>query len=263
MLWREWHRNRPSRLARLVSTLFMGCTVTGTAVGIIDSVRHGTGLGDNLLVITSFIAVSFGLLLLSATAPTTLTEERVRGSLDILMSTPLSTHQIVLGKWWATYRRTLPMLVLPALAGLFVAATCLDYPVWLPPRMMSMAKPVTTVDRVMAGILPSAFFLAHSAAVTSFGLALATWLKRHRAGRGRERYGFRRDVFRMDHCRRVGAASALELVAVATRRVQRRDQRTDSIADRTQPRWWTGGSVGDALARVGPRARAEVEVHAD
>src|SRR5262249_8634483 len=115
---------------------------------------------------------------LSATAPTALTEERARGSLDILMSTPLSTHQIVLGKWWAAYRRTLPMLVLPALSGLFVASCCLDYPAWLPARLMPMARPVTTFDRFIAGILPSAFFLVHSAAVTSFGLALATWLKR-------------------------------------------------------------------------------------
>jgi hypothetical protein len=165
-------------MARLVSRLFIGCTVLGMTIGIIDSVQHGTSLGGDMLVGTSFIAVTFGLLLLSATAPTTLTEERVRGSLDILMSTPLSTHHIVLGKWWATYRRTLPMIVLPALSGLFVAATCLDYPLWLPVRMMSMAKPVRTVDRVVAGILPSAFFLVHSAAVTSFGLALATWLKR-------------------------------------------------------------------------------------
>jgi hypothetical protein len=178
VLWREWHRNRPSRMARLVSTLFIGCTVLGTAIGLVDSIQHGTGLGSDMLVGTNVIAVTFGLLLLSATAPTTLTEERVRGSLDILMSTPLSTHQIVLGKWWATYRRTLPMLVLPALSGLFVAASCLDYPQWLPVRMMSMAKPIRTVDRVAAGILPSMFFLVHSAAVTSFGLALATWLKR-------------------------------------------------------------------------------------
>jgi hypothetical protein len=165
-------------MARLVSTLFIGCTVLGMAVGIMDSVQHGTGPGDNLLGVTSFIAVTFGLLLLSATAPTALTEERVRGSIDILMSTPLSTHQIVLGKWWATYRRTLPMLILPAVAGLFFASCCLDYPAWLPARLMSTAKPVRIVDRVVAGILPSAFFLVHSAAVTSFGLAVATWLKR-------------------------------------------------------------------------------------
>jgi ABC-type transport system involved in multi-copper enzyme maturation permease subunit len=177
VLWREWHRNRPSRMARLVSTLLICGTLLGTVIGVMDAVQHGTGTNDGL-VVTSFIAVTFGLLLLSATSPTRLTEERVRGSLEILMSTPLATHQIVLGKWWATYRRMLPMIILPALAGLFVGATCLDYPVWLPARMFSMARPVKDVDRVIAGVLPAAFFLVHSAAVTSFGLALAAWLRR-------------------------------------------------------------------------------------
>jgi hypothetical protein len=178
VLWREWHRNRPSRMARLVSILFVGCTVLGTAIGIIDAIQHGTGSGGGLLVPTSFIAVMFGLLLLSATAPTTLTEERVRGSLDVLLSTPLATHAVVLGKWWATYRRMLPMVVLPALAGLFLAGSCLDYPSWMSARMFPRAKPITTTDRLVGGVLPSAFFLAHSAALTSFGLALATWFKR-------------------------------------------------------------------------------------
>jgi ABC-type transport system involved in multi-copper enzyme maturation permease subunit len=175
VLWREWHHNRPSRMARLVWTLFIGCTVLGMTIGIIGTIENGNRA---LLSLTSFTAVTFGLLLLSATAPTTLTEERVRGSLDVLMSTPLATHSIVLGKWWATYRRTLPMLVLPALSGLFVAGTCLDYPPWMPAQMIQMAKPITNVDRVRAGILPTAFFLVHSAAVTSFGLALAIWFKR-------------------------------------------------------------------------------------
>jgi ABC-type transport system involved in multi-copper enzyme maturation permease subunit len=178
VLWREWHRNRPSRMAQLVSTLFIGGTALGTVIGVADSVLHGTGTNGNLLVGTSFIAVTFGLLLLSATAPTTLTEERVRGSLDVLMSTPVPTYQIVLGKWWATYRRTLPMIILPVLAGLFVGASCLDYPPWLPARMYSMARPVKDADRVIAGVLPAAFFLVHTAAVTSLGLALATWLRR-------------------------------------------------------------------------------------
>jgi ABC-type transport system involved in multi-copper enzyme maturation permease subunit len=178
VLWREWHRNRPSRMARLVSALFIGCTALGMSIGIYDNVRHGRGSNENLLVVIDYIAVTFGLLLLSATSPTSLTEERVRGSLDILMTTPLSTRAIVMGKWWAAYRRTLPILLVPALSGLFVAATCLDYPTWLPARMLQTAKPVRTIDRVLAGTMPTAFFLVHAAAVTSFGLTLATWLKR-------------------------------------------------------------------------------------
>jgi hypothetical protein len=134
------------------------------------------GLG-NLEASRQFLA-KLGLLILSATAPTTLTEERARASLDILLATPLPTHVIVLGKWWATNRRALPLLVLPALTGLFVAVACPDRPIWLPLRLLAQFQPITTKARLIAGLLPSAFLLAHAAAATSLGLALATWLQR-------------------------------------------------------------------------------------
>jgi len=178
VLWREWHRNRPSRMARLVIGLFIVGTILGMGVGVADAINHGAGVGNDLLEGISLYAVSFGLLILSATAPTTLTEERVRGSLDVLLTTPLPTHVIVLGKWWATYRRALPLLVLPALTGLFVAVASPDLPIWLPVRPQAQFEPITTRDRVLAGLLPAAFLLAHAAAATSFGLAVATWLQR-------------------------------------------------------------------------------------
>ncbi len=178
VLWREWHRNRPSRMAKLVTGLFTVSIIVGMGIGIADAVRHGAGVGNDLLEGIGLYAVSFGLLILSATAPTSLTEERVRGSLDILLTTPLPTHVIVLGKWWATYRRALPLLVPPALTGLFVAAASPDLPIWLLVRPQVQFEPITTRDRVIAGLLPSAFLLAHAAATTSFGLALATWFRR-------------------------------------------------------------------------------------
>jgi ABC-type transport system involved in multi-copper enzyme maturation permease subunit len=178
VLWREWHRNRPSRMARLVSVVFVVGTILGMGIGIADAIESGVGVGQDLLEGVSLMAASFGLLILSATAPTTLTEERVRGSLDILMTTPLPTHTIVLGKWWATYRRSIPLVLLPALTGLFVAVASPDYPSWLPTRLWDEARPITTYDRVLAGVLPSAFLLAHAAGVTSFGLFLATWFRR-------------------------------------------------------------------------------------
>ena len=178
VLWREWHRNRPSRMARLVTGLFVVGAGLGMGVAIADAVNHGAGVGNDLIEGVDLFAVSFGLLILSATAPTTLTEERTRGSLDVLLTTPLPTHVIVLGKWWATYRRALPLLVLPALTGLFVAVACPDLPIWLPPQRQAQFEPLTTRDRMIAGLLPSAFLLAHAAAATSFGLALATWFKR-------------------------------------------------------------------------------------
>ena len=43
------------------------------------------------------LQVIFGLLMLSAVAPMSMSEERQRGSLDVLAATPLSTRTIVLG----------------------------------------------------------------------------------------------------------------------------------------------------------------------
>jgi hypothetical protein len=43
---------------------------------------------------------------------------------------------------------------------------------------MNRYPAITASDRVIGGILPSAFLLAHAAAATSFGLLLATWLRR-------------------------------------------------------------------------------------
>ena len=178
VLWREWHRNRPTRMAKAVLVLFVVGTVMGIAVGLADAVRHGVGVGGDLLEGVSFFATSFGLLLLSATAPTTLTEERVRGSLDVLLTTPLPTRVIVLGKWWANYRRALPLVLLPALTGLFVAVASPEQPIWLPLQLLAHVHPASSRDRFLAGILPSAFLMAHAAAATSFGLAMATWFRR-------------------------------------------------------------------------------------
>src|SRR4029079_7528673 len=60
--------------------------------------------------------VATGLLLLSATSSTSMAEERMRGSLDVLLTTPLSTREIVTGKWWGTFRLVPPLALIPALA---------------------------------------------------------------------------------------------------------------------------------------------------
>jgi ABC-type transport system involved in multi-copper enzyme maturation permease subunit len=178
VLWREWHRNRPSRMAGFVSRFFFVAAVLGTVIGIADAVEHGVGVSRDILVGVSVFGVTIGLLLLSATASTTLAEERVSGGLDVLLSTPLASRQIVLGKWWASYRRTLPLLVLPALAGLFAGAATVDGPPCLPFPSQFRYVPITTWDRVLAGALPSAFLLVHAAAITGTGLAVATWVRR-------------------------------------------------------------------------------------
>ena len=65
----------------------------------------------------SMFQVSLGLLLLSVSAATSLAEERVRGSLDVLLCTPLSTRSILVGKWWGSFRQAAHVLVWPADLG--------------------------------------------------------------------------------------------------------------------------------------------------
>ena len=75
---------------------------------------------DTVAVMTT-IQVGVGLLLLSVSAATSLAEERARGSLDILLSTPLSTFSILVGKWWGAFRLAPHVFFWPALlAGILL-----------------------------------------------------------------------------------------------------------------------------------------------
>ncbi|MFO0952863.1 MAG: ABC transporter permease subunit [Isosphaeraceae bacterium] len=177
VLWREWHRSSPSRMARRVQMIYLIFVVTGMAIGIYETLTDGIRNGPNWLILTNFLGVGFGLLILSVTAPTALSEERVRGSLDVLMTTPMSTRAIVLGKWWGLYRRWLPLVLLPLVSGLFVAVATPELPPFAPARMQPRPIPIDLHDRICSWSLPVVFLLAHAAVATSLGLALATWVR--------------------------------------------------------------------------------------
>jgi ABC-type transport system involved in multi-copper enzyme maturation permease subunit len=107
--------------------------------------------------VLSGLQVAAGLLLLSVSAATSLAEERQRGSLDVLMATPLPTRAIVWGKWWGAFRGIPPLLILPV-----AVATAL----------------ASSTGRFWGVALMAALILAYGAAITSLGLALATWIPR-------------------------------------------------------------------------------------
>src|SRR6185437_14825982 len=118
----------------------------------------GTGPGAREMgAVINGMQVSAGLLLLSVSAVTSLAEERQRGSLDVLLATPLSTRSIVLGKWWGAFRVVPPLTVLPVLIAAALA---------------------THTEFALAPVLIGALVVAYGAAITSLGLALATWLPR-------------------------------------------------------------------------------------
>ena len=98
VLWRECQRGRPTRLAMIIWGCYFALALAGTAWSIfmltcVEDVDY-----DSIGVLSG-IQVTLGLLLVSIMAPTALAEERSRGSLDVLMTTPLTTDQIVLAKW--------------------------------------------------------------------------------------------------------------------------------------------------------------------
>ncbi len=76
VLWREWHRARPSRGRGLIGSLY-----GVLAVFFSTAVIFSPGMGDEAAWVNG-LQVAIGLLLLSVTAATSLAEERVRGSLD-------------------------------------------------------------------------------------------------------------------------------------------------------------------------------------
>ncbi|MFI5454328.1 MAG: hypothetical protein ACHRXM_02655 [Isosphaerales bacterium] len=155
VLWREWHRSRPSRFMGLVWFLYTALGVLWTAVAL--QVMTTTRGNEGLIVVMNVFQVAVGLLLLSVSAATSLAEERAHGSLDVLLSTPLSTFSILVGKWWGAFRLVPHVLVWPALMTSFLLV---DGGHWI--RYL-----------LLLGLI-----LAYGAGIASLGLALATWVSR-------------------------------------------------------------------------------------
>jgi ABC-type transport system involved in multi-copper enzyme maturation permease subunit len=182
VLWREWHRNRPSRLARIIWVIYGTTSLIGVGIGIHEATAYGMGQtgGFYPLIIALHLQFLFGLMILSGLAPTSLAEERMRGSLDVLMTTPMSTRSILWGKWLGTYRIVLGLAILPGIASVIVA--CMAPAV--PTRLGAAGLPtpglvrLNLIDRIAAPGLVVGEMLSYGAAITSMGLALATWVPR-------------------------------------------------------------------------------------
>ena len=156
VLWRECHRRRlsPWNLA-VWGTYILLCG--GFSAYAIAEMIAGKFWARDVGMMVNGLQVGAGLLLLSVSAATSLAEERQRGSLDVLMSTPLPTRSIVWGKWWGAFRAVPPLLVLPV-----VVAIALSF----------------HTGRFWGAALIAALILAYGAAITSLGLAMATWVPR-------------------------------------------------------------------------------------
>ncbi len=151
--WREWHRSRPTLMMRVAWGLYAALGLFFLWVVWMPT----AGILAEKTAIANSFQVTIGLLLLSTGAATSLAEERVRGSLDVLLSTPMSTRSILAGKWWGSYRRILNVAIWPAILTI--------------PLLVDGGSWVALL--ILLGLV-----LAYGAAITSLGLALATWVSR-------------------------------------------------------------------------------------
>ncbi len=162
VLWREWHRNRPTRWTKAV-WLGFGSISTIACVWVVakKSTSAPNPMTAELHGIVLGLIVTVGLFLISTSTASVLTEERARGSLDVLISTPVSTREILRAKWWGAFRRIPRLIFWPLLSGIIILI-------------------VDDLGRVPAALicLVPVLILMQGAALVSLGLALATWIKR-------------------------------------------------------------------------------------
>jgi ABC-type transport system involved in multi-copper enzyme maturation permease subunit len=154
ILWREWHARRPTRTVLVLWLLYAALAVACTAgVAWLTWLLPSGGPAPLL----NGLQVAAGMLLLSISAASALAEERARGSLDVLLATPLPTRSVVWGKWWGTFR-LVPVLAVPP--GLATAAVAWHHGHW-------------------SGVaLVTGLVVAYGTFLTSLGLAVATWVPR-------------------------------------------------------------------------------------
>ncbi len=155
VLWREWHRNRPSRWTAFLWAIYLVGAAVFTVLAMISP--------GGVAAWVNGLQVSVGLLMLSVSAATSLAEERTRGSLDVLLTTPLSTRRIVVGKLLGAARMVPLMALLPTIAVF--------------PSVIATSRGATGAVLFWLGLWGQAVLvLAQGTAIVSLGVALATWV---------------------------------------------------------------------------------------
>ena len=152
--WREWHRSKPSASGDLwcVTVYLLALAASFSLAAIVFHYAI-------LAILVNGLHVSVGLLVLSAGRRSVAGGGAGgKGSLDLLMTTMLSTRQIVLGKWLGIYR------AVPLLAAL--------------PAMVAFGFVYKEPERWPYVSLIIFYVLCAGAAMTSLGLAIATWVRR-------------------------------------------------------------------------------------
>ena len=156
ILWREWHRKRPTRWIGRAWIAFAGLSTLASGFAIFSYFTNPGGIGpDQLAANVNAANVTLGLLLLTISATASLAEERDRGSLDVILATPMSTATILWGKWLGTFAMVPRLAILPVWVTIALAIISGQ---WVEPF-------------ALIGLI-----LAYSAFATGLGVALATWI---------------------------------------------------------------------------------------
>jgi ABC-type transport system involved in multi-copper enzyme maturation permease subunit len=169
VLWREWQRRQPSRWVRVVWFLYFGAGMLFSGYAFLMSLRGPAWNPGEIQPFVSAFLVSIGLLMVSISSVTSLQEERSRGSLDVLLATPLSSSQIYWGKWWGSFRMVLLLAILPTGVAMapFIGGL-------LPGRRTSVGPPGSPLLFLLMPLVVACY----GGATISLGLALAIWIKR-------------------------------------------------------------------------------------
>ena len=155
--WYERHRRRPTPWMRNMIRGYFAFAVGFGLLAVDDGLRPSVVMSGWFPAYVVAFSSTFGLPLILLAAATSTVEERARGSLDVLLATPIPTRRIVLAKWWAAFRQVGLLLPIPTLVVLPLAWTSGRW--WL------------------ASLVPISI-VAWGASAASIGLALSTWIAR-------------------------------------------------------------------------------------
>jgi ABC-type transport system involved in multi-copper enzyme maturation permease subunit len=131
------------------------CSLAATATIIALVISRGLGGSTQFASLLNGLQVAAGMLLLVVRSATTFADERARGGLDVLLSTPIESRSILVAKWWGAFQTAPRLALLPSTAAFAVACRST--------RFEGVA--------VIAGVV-----VCYGAFLASLGLALATWL---------------------------------------------------------------------------------------
>ncbi|MFO0810386.1 MAG: ABC transporter permease subunit [Gemmataceae bacterium] len=158
VLWYERHRHRPSRWTRIAWRCFTFAAVGGSVLTVVALVRgHRV---DGMATVVNLLQAPIGVLFVLVGAVTALADERIRGGLDVLLTTPVSSAAIVRAKWRAAVR---PVPWLTALPAAICVATALYQ---------------RSAEAWILAMVVMCLSLAYGLFAASFGLLVATVVPR-------------------------------------------------------------------------------------